>query len=187
MKSVAVGLHGIANNIRWLSSGPRCGYHELILQDLQPGSSIMPGKINPVLCESLMQVTARVIGNDQTVSFAGAAGGQFQLNIMMPVLADVVLESIRILAGAVRPFNEKCLLTMEPDRDKCRQAVEQSLSMVTGLNPFIGYEKAAALAKEAFKTGKTIRQLCLERDILPAADLEKALDPWRMTRPMEDK
>lgn len=184
LKTVATSMHSIANNIRWLASGPRCGFFEVHLADLQPGSSIMPGKVNPVLCESLMQVCARVVGNDQTITFAGASGGQFQLNIMMPVLADTILESIRILAGAVDIFNEKCLRLMKANEDKCKSYVEQSLSMATGLNLFIGYEHAAALAKEAFATGKTVRELCEEKNILPPDQLALALDPWRMTKPV---
>ena len=186
LRSVATTLFNVANNIRWLGSGPRCGYNELKLADLQPGSSIMPGKVNPVLCESLMQVAARVMGNDQTVSFSGASGGQFQLNIMMPVMADATLESVRLLASATNTFRDLCLTDLEPNAESCQASVEQSLAMATALNPLIGYEEAAALAKEAFKTGKTIRDLCREKYILPEAVLEKALDPRRMTRPSED-
>ena len=153
------------------------------LPDLQPGSSIMPGKVNPVLCESLMQVAARVMGHDQAIAVCGAAGGQFQLNIMMPVMGDMVLESIRLLARAVEVFAERALEGMEANPEACEAAVEKSLSMVTGLNPYIGYEKAAALAKEAFRSGKTIRELCREKEVLPDDQLNEALDPWRMTRP----
>jgi len=185
LKTVAVTLFNVADNIRWLASGPRCGYYEISLPDLQPGSSIMPGKVNPVLCESMMQVACRVMGNDATVAFAGASGGQFQLNIMMPVLAETVLESIRLMSGAAILFAEKCLQNAEANEQVCRDAVEKSLSMVTGLNPYIGYEKAASLAKEAFVAGKTIRELCLEKNVLPPDQLEKALDPLRMTKPTD--
>ena len=154
-----------------------------MLPDRQPGSSIMPGKVNPVMCESLMQVAARVLGNDQTIAFSGAAGGQFQLNIMMPVMGQTTLESIRLLGSATEAFVDFCAIEMEANAAACEAAVEKSLSMVTSLNPHIGYERAAALAKEAFKTGKTIRQLCEEQQILPAAELAKALDPWSMTEP----
>jgi len=181
--TVAVTLFNVANSIRWLASGPRCAFNELRLPDRQPGSSIMPGKVNPVLCEALMQAAARVMGNNHTVDFSGAAGGQFQLNVMMPVMADAALESVRILSGAVAAFTDLCLAGMEANAEACAAGIERSLSLVTGLNPYLGYEQAAALAKEAFETGKTIRQLCIEKDVLPAADLEKALDPWRMTRP----
>jgi fumarate hydratase, class II len=173
----------VANNIRWLSSGPRCGFFEIKLPDRQPGSSIMPGKVNPVMCESLMQVAARVMGNDQTVSFSGATGGQFQLNIMMPVMGHASLESVALLAQGTQAFVDLCAREMEANPEACEASVEQSLAMVTSLNPYIGYEKAAALAKEAFKTGKTIRELCREQNILPEEELAKALDPWSMTEP----
>lgn len=143
----------------------------------------MPGKVNPVICESAMQVAARVMGNDQAIAAAGATGGPFQLNIMMPMMADTVLESVRLLANASSNFEERCLRDMEPHPENCRDAVEKSLSMATGLNLYLGYEKAAALAKEALETGKTIRRLCEEKKVLPAEQLEEALDPWKMTRP----
>jgi fumarate hydratase class II len=183
LRAVAVTLFTIANNIRWLGSGPRCGFYEVKLPDLQPGSSIMPGKVNPVLCESTMQVCARVIGNDQAVAFAGATGGNFELNIMMPMMGHAVLESCQLLASATRAFIDFCAADMEANAEACEASVEDSLAMVTSLNPHIGYERAAALAKEAFKTGKTIRQLCQEQKILPDDVLDEALDPKRMTEP----
>jgi len=183
LRAIAVTLFSLANNIRWLGSGPRCGFYEIMLPDRQPGSSIMPGKVNPVMCESMMQVCARVIGNDQTLAFSGATGGNFELNIMMPVMGHTALESIRLLASVSRAFVEFCALEMEANREACEASVEKSLAMVTSLNPHIGYERAAALAKEAFKTGKTIRQLCQDQKILPEATLNEALDPWRMTEP----
>jgi fumarate hydratase class II len=183
LKTVATTLFNVANNIRWLGSGPRCGFYEVMLPDRQPGSSIMPGKVNPVMCESMMQVTARVMGNDQAITVSGAAGGQFQLNIMMPMMGQTTLESVHLLAGATRAFVDFCAIEMEANIAQCEASVEKSLSMCTSLNPHIGYEKAAALAKEAFKTGKTIRQLCQEQNILPANVLAKALDPWSMTEP----
>ncbi len=182
LRTIAATLFNVANNIRWLASGPRCGLHEIKLPDLQPGSSIMPGKVNPVLCESLMQAAARVLGNDQTIVVCGAAGGQFQLNVMMPVMADAVLESVRLLANATCAF-AACLAGMEADKEACEASVEKSLAMATALNPYLGYERAAELAKEAFATGKTIRELCIEKNILPEQQLNEALDPWRMTRP----
>jgi fumarate hydratase class II len=185
IKTIAVTLFNVSNNIRFLSSGPRCGYSELQLPTRQPGSSIMPGKVNPVMCESMMQVAARVMGNDQTVSVAGAAGGQFQLNIMMPVMAHAILESIQLLASVTGAFVDFCAEGMEANIAMCEASVEQSLSMVTSLNPLIGYEKAAKLAKEAFDSGKTIRQLCREQGILPDSTLNQALDPLRMTEPNE--
>ncbi len=183
LKSVAAILMNVGNNIRILSCGPRCGYYEVILADLQPGSSIMPGKVNPVLCESLMQVAARVIGNDQTMTTAAVTGGQFQLNIMMPVMADTTIESIRLLVGAVDIFTERAVKTMKANVENCNGAIERSMAMATGLNPYIGYEKAAAIAKEAFKTGKTVRQLCVEKGVLSQEDLDKALDPKQMAKP----
>jgi fumarate hydratase class II len=185
LRAVAVTLMNVANNIRWLGSGPRCGFYEVAIPDLQPGSSIMPGKVNPVMSESLMQVAARVLGNDQTIAVAGVAGGQFQLNIMMPVMGFAALESIRLLTDGTKAFTEKCLEGLEANREVCEASVEKSLAMVTGLNPFIGYERAAALAKEAFASGKTIRELCRERKVLPEDQLNEALDPWKMTNPRE--
>jgi fumarate hydratase, class II len=183
LRSVAVTLFNVANNIRWLSSGPQTGFHEIRLPDLQPGSSIMPGKVNPVMSESLMQVAARVLGNDATLAFSGASGGQFQLNVMMPVMALVAIESVKILSGATRGFSLQCLAGMEANADVCAAEVERSPAMATGLNPYVGYEKAAALAKESIKSGKTVRELCREQQILPEDVLAKALDPWRMIRP----
>ncbi len=185
LRTIATTLFNVANNIRWLGSGPRCGFYEVRIPDLQPGSSIMPGKVNPVICESMMQVAARVMGNDQTVSFSGAAGGQFQLNIMMPVMGHATLESIRLLASSARAMVNFCIRDMQANEASATAAVEKSLSMVTSLNPLIGYEKASALAKEAFKSGKTIRELCIEQKIMPEDQLAEALDPWRMTEPRE--
>ena len=183
LKAIANTLFNVANNIRWLGSGPRCSFNEVIIPDLQPGSSIMPGKVNPVMCEALMQAAARVIGNDGCITISGATGGNFQLNIMMPVMGQTALESVMLLAGATSAFVDKCARNLEANEEACVASVEKSLSMVTSLNPHIGYEKAAALAKEAFKTGKTIRELCTEQNILPPDVLEEALDPLSMTEP----
>lgn len=183
LKTIATTLFNVSNNIRWLGSGPRCGFFEVILPDRQPGSSIMPGKVNPVMCESLMQATARVLGNDQTITICGAAGGNFQLNIMMPVMGQTTLESIQLMTGGVNAFIEFCMIGLEANPIACEAAVEQSLSMSTSLNPLIGYEKASKLTKEAFASGKTIRQLCQEQGILPEDTLREALDPFRMTEP----
>ncbi|MDX1925022.1 MAG: class II fumarate hydratase [Pirellulaceae bacterium] len=183
LKTIATTLFNVANNIRWLGSGPRCGFFEVILPDRQPGSSIMPGKVNPVMCESLMQATARVLGNDQTITLCGAAGGNFQLNIMMPVMGQTTLESIQLMTGGVNAFIEFCMIGLEANPVACEASVEQSLSMSTSLNPLIGYEKAAKLTKEAFASGKTIRELCQEQGILPEDTLREALDPFRMTEP----
>jgi fumarate hydratase class II len=195
LRAIAVTLFAVANNIRWLGSGPRCGFYEVMLPDRQPGSSIMPGKVNPVICESMMQVCARVIGNDQTIAFSGATGGQFELNIMMPVMGLAALESVQLLASCTQAFVDFCAAEMEANRAGCERQVEQSLAMVTSLNPLIGYDAAAAVAKEAFKTGKTVRQLCLEKmragalkkkdseAAVTEAELNAALDPRRMTEP----
>ena len=185
LRTIASTLFNVANNIRWLGSGPRCGFAELKLPSRQPGSSIMPGKVNPVMCESMMQVTARVLGNDQTVALSGVTGGQFQLNIMMPVMGHATLESIQLMAAATRAMVDFCAEEMDANVEAAEAAVEQSLSMVTSLSPRIGYEKASALAKQAFETGKTIRELCREQGILPENTLKEVLDPWRMTEPHE--
>jgi len=183
LKAIASTLFNVSNNIRWLGAGPRCGFYEVKIADLQPGSSIMPGKVNPVMCESLMQVCARVIGNDGCITMSGAAGGNFQLNIMMPVMGQTTLESISLLASGTQAFVDMCADKLEANEVACEAAVEKSLSMVTSLNPHIGYEKASQLAKEAFKSGKTIRELCTEQNILPADVLSEALDPMSMTEP----
>ena len=183
LKTIASTLFNVSNNIRWLGSGPRCGFYEVALPTRQPGSSIMPGKVNPVMCESMMQLTARVMGNDQTITLSGAAGGQFQLNIMMPVMCHTTLESIHLLASGTNAFVDFCAADMQANIDVCESFVEKSLSMCTSLNPYIGYEKASKLAKDAFKSGKTIRELCLEQEILPEETLAEALDPMRMTEP----
>jgi fumarate hydratase, class II len=183
LKTIASTLFNVANNIRWLGSGPRCGFYEVKLPDRQPGSSIMPGKVNPVMCESMVQLCAKVMGNDAAMAVAGSGGGQFQLNIMMPMMGHTALESIALLAKGTDAFVEFCANEMEANEEACSASVEKSLSMVTSLNPYIGYEMASALAKEAFKTGKTIRELCREKEILPEQDLNTALDPFRMTEP----
>lgn len=183
LKTIASTLFNVANNIRWLGSGPRCGFFEVSLPDRAPGSSIMPGKVNPVMCESLMQVAARVIGNDQTVTLCGTSGGNFQLNIMMPVMGHATLESIRLMANGVRAFVEFCIRGLTANAEVCEAAVEQSLSMSTSLNPLIGYEKAAELTKQAFASGKTIRELAREQQLVSDEELQRALDPMSMTEP----
>lgn len=183
LKAIAQTLFNVANNIRWLGSGPRCGFYEVQIPTRQPGSSIMPGKVNPVMCESLMQLSARVVGNDGCITMSGAAGGNFQLNIMMPVMAHTILESIQLLAAGSDAFVEFCIEGMEANVESCEASVEQSLSMVTSLNPLIGYETAAKLAKEAFASGETIRDLCRSKGILDEQTLKDALDPWSMTEP----
>ena len=141
----------------------------------------MPGKVNPVMCESLMQVAARVMGNDQTIAFCGAAGGQFQLNIMMPLMGCAALESVRLMAAAVKAFSDRALKCMEANPDTCRASAEKSLALVTALVPVIGYDRAAEIAKEAFRTGKTIRETAC--GVLPDEQVKELLDLQRMTAP----
>src|SRR5213594_4764337 len=182
LKTIAVSLFKIANDIRWLSSGPRCGIGEIQLPATQPGSSIMPGKVNPVMCESVLMVAAHVIGNDAAITI-GAQAGVFELNVMMPVMAHDLLESIRLLANVIDVFCEKCATGIKANKARCEELVELSMAMVTALAPKIGYDRAAEIAKESVRTGKTVRQLCRERKILPEKELERALDPISMTEP----
>jgi fumarate hydratase class II len=182
LKTIAVTLFKVANDIRWLGSGPRCGIGEIRLPATQPGSSIMPGKVNPVMCESMMMVCAQVIGNDSCVTWAGA-NGNFELNVMMPVMAHNLLESIRLLANISDVFAEKCVRGIEANEERCRELIELSMAMVTSLAPKIGYDRAAEIAKESAKTGRTVREICLERKVLPVEELERALDPVAMTEP----
>jgi fumarate hydratase, class II len=182
LKSLAVTLVKIANDLRWLASGPRCGIAEIHLPDTQPGSSIMPGKVNPVLCESVIQVAAHVIGCDATIVFCGQAGN-FELNTMMPVLSLRLIEAIQFTANVVNAFTEKCVSGIVADEARCATMVEQSLAMVTALAPAIGYEKAAKIAQRALASGQTIRQLAQQEEVLPRGELDKILDPWRMAEP----
>ena len=186
LKTIAVSLTKIANDIRWLASGPRCGIGELSIPSTQPGSSIMPGKINPVMSEMVLQCAAQVIGNDATITWAAAMGSTFELNTMMPVIAYNLLESIELLSRAARVFADRCASGIQANRERCQALVEQSLAMCTSLAPLIGYDKAAELAKESFKTGKTVRQIAQEKKLLGDAELQKALDPRRMTQPQAD-
>jgi fumarate hydratase class II len=183
LNTIAVSLHKIASDIRLLSSGPRCGLGEIQLPAIQPGSSIMPGKVNPVLVESVTMVAARVFGNQTTVSACGC-GGFLELNVSMPLIAKCLLESIKLLANAARAFAENCVTGIAADEARCREYIEQSMAMVTALVPLIGYDRAAALAKQAMHQGRTIRDLCNERLGAPGIDqaaLDEALDPRRMT------
>src|SRR5688572_27682326 len=187
LKTIAVSLSKIANDIRWLSSGPRCGIGEISIPATQPGSSIMPGKVNPVMSEMALMVAAQVIGNDATVTFAGSGlGSTFELNVMMPVMAYNVLQSIELLSRAARVFADRTVAGLEANRERCEGLVEQSLAMCTSLAPIIGYDKAADIAKESFKTGKTVRQVALERKLMSEAELNRALDARRMTEPQAD-
>jgi fumarate hydratase class II len=180
LRSAAASLTKVGNDIRWLGSGPRCGIGEILLPDLQPGSSIMPGKVNPVMSEMLLMICAQVVGNDATIGWGGAAGN-FELNVMIPVMAYNLLHSIGILAAGCRLFASRCVEGIEPNEERCAALIEQSLAMVTALNEAIGYDAAAAIAKESVKTGKTVRQLCLEKNVLPKEQLDRLLDARRMT------
>ena len=182
LKTLAVSLTKIANDLRWLSSGPRCGIGEIGLPDTQPGSSIMPGKVNPVMCESVLQVAAHVMGCDATITLCGQAGN-FELNVMMPIMALRLLEAIEFTANVVKAFTEKCVVGIEANEERCKEMVEQSLAMVTALAPVIGYDAAAKIAKESYATGKTVREIASAHKILPPDKLAKILDPWRMTEP----
>jgi len=190
LKTIAVSLSKIANDIRHLGSGPRCGIGELVLPAIQPGSSIMPGKVNPVICESVMQVCCRVIGNDATVTMAGmgGVGSIFELNVAMPVMIDAFLESVTLLSNVCNVFVDKLLVGLEVNEDRCAELIDQSLMMCTSLAPVIGYDAAAAAAKQAFKQGLTIRQLMTAKIEAGEVDLSveqlnDLLDPDKMTRP----
>ena len=174
LKTIAVSLTKIANDIRWLSSGPRSGIGEITLPSLQPGSSIMPGKVNPVIPEAVLQVAAQVMGNDATITLSGQSGN-FELNVMMPVIAYNLLESVDLLASVANVFTDKGVEGIIANPDTCEGYIEQSLAMVTGLVPHIGYDKSAALAKKAYASGKTIRDVAREENILPPDTLDKIL------------
>ena len=182
LKTLAVSLTKIANDLRWLSSGPRCGIGEIGLPDTQPGSSIMPGKVNPVMCESVLQVAAHVMGCDATITICGQAGN-FELNVMMPVMALRLLEAITFSATVVNAFTEKCVVGIEANKEHCEEMIEKSLAMVTALAPVIGYDAAAKIAKESYATGMTVREVALAHNVLPEARLNQILDPRRMTEP----
>jgi len=182
LRTLAVSLMKIANDIRWLGSGPRCGLGEITLPETQPGSSIMPGKVNPVIAESVTMVCAQVIGNDVTVTVGGQAAN-FELIVMLPVMAYNLLQSIELLATASDNFATKCIEGIKANEARCNSLIEQSLAMCTALAPEIGYEAAAKLAKDAFKSGKTVREVAQEQKVLPEKRLNELLDPWRMTEP----
>jgi fumarate hydratase class II len=182
LKTVAVSMTKIANDIRWLASGPRCGIGEIRLPETQPGSSIMPGKVNPVIAESVLMVAAQVIGNDSTITVAGQAGN-LELNVMMPVMAYSILQSIRILAASASNLSDRCVSGIQADEARCTEMIEKSLAMCTALTPEIGYDAAAAIAKESYRTGKTVREIAREKKILPVERLDEILDPRRMTFP----
>ena len=180
LRTIAVSLAKVANDIRWLGSGPRCGIGEIDLPSLQPGSSIMPGKVNPVIPEMALMVSAQVIGNDNTIAIAGASGN-FELNVMMPVIAYNLLQSIEIVANASKLLADRCVDGLTANVERNRELVEKSLAMCTSLAPKIGYDEAAAIAKEAYKTGRTVREIATERKVLPPEELEQVLDPRAQT------
>jgi fumarate hydratase class II len=189
VRTVSVSLNKISNDIRWMGSGPRTGLTELFLPDLQPGSSIMPGKVNPVLCEAVCQVVAQVIGNDAAVAWAGAAGN-FELNVMLPVMARNVLESVRLIANVSRVFADRCITGIEANVERCLEYAQSSPSIVTPLNHYVGYDEAAKIAKQALAERKTIRQVVIERGHLESGalteeKLDEVLDVLSMTKPRE--
>jgi aspartate ammonia-lyase len=184
LRELAIELIRIANDLRLLSSGPRTGFAEIVLPPVQPGSSIMPGKINPVMAEMTDMVCFQVIGNDLTIAMAAQAG-QMELNVMMPVIAYDLLQSIEILSRAINVFTDRCVKGITANRERCQELADRSIGLATILNPSIGYEAAAAVAKEAMATGKSLRQVVVERGILTAKEVDRVLDPNRMTEPRE--
>ncbi|MFH1262217.1 MAG: class II fumarate hydratase [Pseudomonadota bacterium] len=180
LRTTALALTKIANDIRWLASGPRCGLGEIRLPAVQPGSSIMPGKVNPVIPEALLQVCAKVVGNDATV-VAASNLSNFELSTGMPVMIFSILESIELLSNAVETFREKCVDGIEADEERCREMIEKSLALCTALVPKIGYDEAAEIAKEAYKTGKTVREVARKKKVLSERELDELLNPEGMT------
>jgi fumarate hydratase class II len=183
LKTTAVSLIKIANDIRWLGSGPRCGIGEILLPETQPGSSIMPGKVNPVIPESLIQVCAQVIGSDAALTVGGLSGN-FELNVMMPLIAYNLLQSIHLLANAVDNFSRRCIEGLEADPERCEEMIEKSLALATALTPKIGYEEAARIAKKAYDQRKTIRQVVEEEEVLSKEELSRWLNPKTMIAPV---
>ncbi|HCA39530.1 MAG TPA: class II fumarate hydratase [Phycisphaerales bacterium] len=185
LRTIAISLSKIASDIRYMGSGPRCGINEIELPAIQPGSSIMPGKVNPVLVESVMQVAMKVSGNDVAIGIAGmgGTGSLMDLNVAQPMMSDCLLESIKIIGNVSRLFAESCVKGIKANRKEIKQKVERSLMLGTALAPVIGYEEASRIAKACYKSGQTIREYCLEHDILPAAQLDELLDITSMTYP----
>src|SRR5436190_636532 len=181
LRTIAVSLVKIANDLRWMGSGPRAGLAEIRIPDLQPGSSIMPGKVNPVLCEAVTQVAAQVMGNDAAIAFSGSQGN-FELNVYLPVIARNLLESIRLLASVTRLFADRCVAGIEVDEERCRTYAEATPQAATALNPILGYERVAELVKESAKTGKSIRTLVVEQGLVPEDEIDTVLDLLRLTR-----
>ncbi|MCB0360359.1 MAG: class II fumarate hydratase, partial [Bdellovibrionales bacterium] len=183
LRTIAVSLSKVANDLRLLACGPRCGFAEIALPEVQPGSSIMPGKVNPVIIESVTMVCAQVCGNDLTISLSGLSGSILELNVMMPVMAHNLLESIELLGNAARNFADRCVDGISANAERLEELAEASIATVTALAPIIGYDTAAQLAKEAFKSGKPLRVVARESNVLPDEELDRALDLMRMTRP----
>jgi fumarate hydratase class II len=181
MRTVAVSLYKCATDIRWMGSGPRAGLAELRIPDLQPGSSIMPGKVNPVIPEAVSQVVAQVIGNDASIAFGGAAGN-FELNVMLPVIARNLLESVRLLTNVSRLFADRCIAGLEADVERCRTYALSSPAIATALNPYIGYENAAKVVKQSLAEGKDLRTVVLELGLMSEEEVDRALDVEAMTR-----
>ncbi len=181
LRALAAALLKIANDLRWMASGPKTGLAEIRLPDLQPGSSIMPGKVNPVIPEAVSQVVAQVYGNDAAVAFAGSQGN-FELNVYLPVMARNLLESIRLLSSVSRLLADRCVRGIEADVERCRTYAEATPQAATALNPVLGYERVAALVKESAQTGKSIRTLVVEHDLVPAAEIDAVLDLLKLTR-----
>ncbi len=181
LRTIAVSLYKCATDLRWMGSGPRCGLGEIRIPDLQPGSSIMPGKVNPVIPEAVSQVVAQVIGNDAAVAFGGAAGN-FELNVMLPVIARNLLESIRLLSSVSALFADRCIAGIDANVEQCRIYALSSPSIGTALNPYIGYEEAAKVIKASMEEGKDLRTVVLERGLMTEAEVDKALDVVAMTK-----
>ena len=182
LKTVAVSLIKIANDIRWMGSGPRCGMGEIYLPETQPGSSIMPGKVNPVIPESLIQVCAQVVGNDSAITLGGLSGN-FELNVMMPLIAYDLPQSIRLLANAVDNFSKRCIEGLEADRERCEEMIEKSLALATALAPKTGYNEAARIARKAYEQRKTIRQVVKDEELFSKEEVNHLLDPRSMIAP----
>ena len=184
LKTAAGALNKIANDVRWLASGPRCGIGEILIPANEPGSSIMPGKVNPTQSEALTMVAARVIGNDVTVTVAGSAGN-FELNVYLPVIGYTVLQSVDLLAAAADSFNEHCAAGIEANRERIEENLHRSLMLVTALNPHIGYDRAADVAKTAYAQGKTLREVVVEKGLMSAERFDEVVVPAHMIRPSE--
>ena len=182
IRTVAVSMMKIANDIRWLGSGPRSGLGELILPANEPGSSIMPGKVNPTQAESVTQVVAQIIGNDATIAFAGTQGN-FELNVYKPVLIYNFLQSVQLLGDSARSFTDRMLKGIQVNKARIKELLDKSLMLVTALTPKIGYDQAASVAKKALAENKTLKQVLLEKNLLSESEIDEALNPSKMIYP----